>query len=491
MLTAIDNARTAGIDVARIALEADALRRIPRSLAFQHDILSLSSEGNELTIAIPDADDRDAIDRVRLLTGMHVRALRAPRESIRTRLTEAYGDAGARFEGSGAYRGDEAPAVRALADIHTSAVTANASDIHIEPAADGGRVRERVDGILYEVRRLAPDVYAQVVSRVKLLAGMDIADRRQPQDGRYAIDVPGRTVDARVNSMPTIAGEKLAIRLLDNHARVPDFEYLGIPDRYLARFRRAVHAPHGFVVVCGPTGSGKTTTLYAAMSERNEASQNLCSVEDPVEVRIPGVAQVQINARAGVTFGAALRSLLRQDPNVIMVGEMRDEETAGMAASASLSGQLVLATLHANDAPSALERLVELGVNRYTIAAGLTALIAQRLLRRLCVHCRLPVQAGAAAAQFGIPPGAALYMPAGCERCKGGGYIGRAAIFECLFLNDALRAAISAGCSNAELARLAAASGYEPMLVEGIRRVRAGETTLEELQRVLGAESAA
>jgi type IV pilus assembly protein PilB len=490
-VTAIDNARTAGIDVARIALEADALRRIPRSLAFKHDILSLSSEGNELTIAIPDTEDRDAIDRVRLVTGMHVRALCAPRESIRTRLAEAYGDAGTGFEAGGLYRGDEAPAVRALADIHTSAVTANASDIHIEPSACGGRVRERIDGMLYEARTLAPDLYAQVVSRVKLLAGMDIADRRQPQDGRYAIDVFGRAVDARVNSMPTIAGEKLAIRLLDNHACVPDFEYLGIPDRYLARFRRAVHAPHGFVVVCGPTGSGKTTTLYAAMSERNDATQNLCSVEDPVEVRIPGVAQVQINPRAGVTFAAALRSLLRQDPNVIMVGEMRDEETAAMAASASLSGQLVLATLHANDAPSALERLAELGVNRYTIAAGLTALIAQRLLRRLCAHCRLPAQAGAAAAEFGIPPGTALYRAAGCERCNGAGYLGRAAIFECLFLNDVLRAAIAGGCSNVEFARLAAECGYEPMLAEGLRRVHAGETTVEELRRVLSAESAA
>lgn len=490
MLTATENARTAGIDVARIALEADALRRIPRSLAFKHDILSLSSEGNELTIAIPDAGDRDAIDRVRLLTGMHVRALCAPRESIRTRLAEAYGDTAGRFEGA-AYRGDEAPAVRALADIHSSAIAANASDIHIEPAESGGRVRERIDGILHESRRLAPEVYAQIVSRVKLLAGMDIADRRQPQDGRYAIEVLGRDVDARVNSMPTIAGEKLAIRLLDNHARVPDFEYLGMPDRYSARFRRAVHAPHGFVVVCGPTGSGKTTTLYAAMSERNDASQNLCSVEDPVEVRIPGVAQVQINPRAGVTFAAALRSLLRQDPNVIMVGEMRDEETAAMAASASLSGQLVLATLHANDAPSALERLLELGVSRYTVAAGLSALVAQRLLRRLCMHCRLPVQAAAAAAEFGISPGSALYIAAGCERCKGTGYLGRVAIFECLFLNDTLRAAISNGCSNVEFARLAAASGYEAMLAEGIRRVRAGETTLEELRRVLSCEHAA
>ena len=491
MLRAIDNARTAGIDVARIALEADAIRRIPRALAFKHDILSLSSEGNEITIAIPDADDRETIDRVRLLTGMHVKAVRASRESIRTRLFEAYGDSGAHLESAGAYRGDEAPAIRALEAIHTNAIAAKASDIHIEPAGNGGRVRARIDGLLYEARELPPELYAQVVSRVKLLAGMDIADRRQPQDGRYAIDVPGRAIDARVNSLPTIAGEKLAIRLLDNHAFVPDFEYLGMPERYLHRFRRSVHAPHGFVVVCGPTGSGKTTTLYAAMSERNDASQNLCSVEDPVEVQIAGVAQVQINPRAGVTFSAALRSLLRQDPNVIMVGEVRDDETAAMAASAALSGQLVLATLHANDAPSALERLLELGVSRSTLATGLTALIAQRLLRRLCTQCRLSAQAGSTAREFGIAPGTALYRAVGCDRCNGTGYSGRSAIFECLFIDDAIRTAITAGCSNVELGRLAAAAGYEPMLAEGVRRVRAGETTLEELRRVLGVESAA
>lgn len=463
-MTATDNATALGIDIGRVALQADALGRIPRALALKHDILSLSSEGNEITIAIPDINDREAIDRVRLVTGMHVVALRASRESIRSRLSEAYGSPGQQAAvRAGDFRGDEAPAIRALDEIYAGAIAANASDIHVEPTSRGGRVRQRVDGILYETAELPSELHAQVVSRLKLLAGMDIADRRQPQDGRYAVEMQGRLVEARVNSMPTIGGEKLAVRLLDNHAGIPDLEDLGMPAVCLDRFRRALHAPHGFVVVCGPTGSGKTTTLYAAMAERNTESQNLCSVEDPVEVRLPGVAQVQINARAGVTFAGALRSLLRQDPNVIMVGETRDEETAAMAASASLSGQLVLTTLHANDAPRAIDRLIELGVSRYTIAAGLTAVLSQRLVRLLCDYCR----------------------STGCARCNRTGYSGRTAIFEWLFIDDALRMSIARGDSGIELSAQARARGYAPMLVEGLELVKAGRTRLEELHRVL------
>jgi type II secretory ATPase GspE/PulE/Tfp pilus assembly ATPase PilB-like protein len=327
---------------------------------------------------------------------------------------------------------------------------------------------------------------------MKLLAGMDIADRRQPQDGRYAIERAGRSIDARVSSMPTLLGEKLVVRLLDHHARIPTLESLGMPERTLARFRRVIHAPHGFVVACGPTGSGKTTTLYAAMAERNDDSQNLCSVEDPVEVRIPGVAQVQVNVRAGVTFASALRAFLRQDPNVIMVGEMRDEETAGVAASASLSGQLVFTTLHSNDAPKAIDRLIELGVARHTIAAGVSAIVAQRLVRRLCESCRTPFEVnGALAREFAMQDGLRAYRANGCRACGGAGYAGRIAIFECVFIDDAMRRCIAEGKPSVALADLARESGYEPMLADGIRRVISGETTFEELRRVLIVDTAA
>jgi type II secretory ATPase GspE/PulE/Tfp pilus assembly ATPase PilB-like protein len=480
-VTAIDNAAIEGFDITRIPLEPDALCRVPRALALRHDILSLSSEGNQITIAMPDTNDRDAIDRVRLVTGMHVRAVPAPREAIRARLLDAYAE-----------RGDEAPAVRAVDELHSAAVESGASDIHVEPSSTGARVRQRIDGILCETKTLPADLYAQVVSRIKLLAGMDIADRRQPQDGRYAIEHAGRSVDARVSSVPTIRGEKIVVRLLDRHSRVMTLEQLGMPERFLRSFQRIVRAPHGFVVVCGPTGSGKTTTLYAALAERDVDCENLCSVEDPVEVRMPGVAQVQINPRAGVTFSSALRAFLRQDPDVIMVGEMRDDETAGVAATASLSGQLVLASLHANDAPKTIDRLIELGVARHTIAAGLTAVVSQRLVRRLCMQCRKPYEAAEAIArEFALQKGALVYRASGCAACRGTGYRGRSALFEYLFIDDTMRAMIADGASSVELRDAAKKRGYEPMFADGLRLALLGQTSLEELRRVLFLEMAA
>lgn len=470
------------IDLASVAPDADAVRRIPRALALRHDVLSLAADGNQLTVALADAADRDVIERIRLATGMHVRAYRAPREAIRARLSVVYPEALRE-------RAEEAPAVRALDGIHDLAVRAGASDIHVEPTRNGGRVRYRVDGMLREMRSLPSELYAQVLSRVKLLAGMDIADRRQPQDGRYAIEVDGRSVDARVSSMPTILGEKIAIRLLDHDTRIPSLDALGMPERLRSRFLRAIHAPHGFILACGPTGSGKTTTLYAAMAERNVDSQSLCSVEDPVEVRIPGIAQLQVNAKAGVTFASALRAFLRQDPDVIMVGEMRDAETASVAASASLSGQLVLTTLHSSSAPGALDRLLELGVSRQTIAAGLSAILSQRLVRRLCRHCAQAERISPELArEFGVPEGAAAYRASGCSACAGTGYSGRIGIFEIVFVNDEIRRAVAEGASSLTIAQLALREGYEPMIAQGIRRVLRGETTLEELRRVLAVQ---
>lgn len=444
-------------DISAIAVEPDALRRVPRSLAFRHDILSIATDGNQLTIVVPDAEDRETIDRVRLITGMHVRAVPAPRAAIRSRLNDIYAQE----------RPGTAPAIRILDELHREAVKLGASDIHIEPAESGGRVRQRVDGILGECRRLDPEVFAHVVSRVKLLAGMDIADRRQPQDGRYAIDVAEGSVDARVSSVPTIFGEKLAIRLLDEHARVPRLEELGMPQTILERFTRCVTAPHGFVVVCGPTGSGKTTTLYAALNARDRGLENICSVEDPVEIRIPGISQVQVNARAGVTFASAMRAFLRQDPDAVMVGEMRDAETVAVAAGASLGGQLVLTSLHSNDALRAVDRLVEMGAQRSTLSAGLSAVLAQRLVRKVCTICHAH----------------------GCDACRATGYAGRVALFEALFINDDMRSAIARGDS-AALAGLAREGGYESMASHGVRGVRNGLTTLDELRRVLGVAGA-
>lgn len=487
-MTATHSTATHVVDLADLVLEPDAIARIPRSLAIRHDVLSIASVGNQITIAVPNPDDRDTIDRVRLVTGMHVHALRANRDAIRARLPEAY--PAESVHSARDARSDEAPAIRAVDALHRQAVASGASDVHVEPSLDGGRVRQRVDGLLLETASLPRELYLQTVSRIKLLAGMDIADRRQPQDGRYAIEESGRSIDVRASTMPTIQGEKLVIRLLDPHARIPSLASLGMPERYAERFRRSIHAPHGFIVVCGPTGSGKTTTLYAAMSERNVDSQNLCSVEDPVEVRIPGIAQVQVNVRAGVTFGSALRAFLRQDPNVVMVGEMRDQETAAVAASASLSGQLVMTTLHSNDAARAVDRLVELGVARHTLAAGLTAIVAQRLVRRLCEVCKVqhPVPAAIAAA-FGIASGAATFRAAGCNLCAGSGYAGRIAIFEAMFLDETMRTAIASGASSVTLRAMAEERGYHGMLKDGVRRALSGDTSFDELRRVVPVDS--
>ena len=382
-------------------------------------------------------------------------------------------------------RGSNPPAARAMDELHERAIRARASDIHLEPTPDGGRARQRVDGFLAEVRTFAPELFAQVVSRVKLLAAMDIADRRQPQDGRYSIAQDGRSIDARVSSMPTIAGEKIVIRLLDVHARVPSLDRLGMPNDILERYRRLVQSPHGFIVVCGPTGSGKTTTLYASLAERNVDGQHLCTVEDPVEVRMSGVAQVQVNLKAGLTFANALRSFLRADPNLIMVGEMRDAETAGVAMSAALSGQLVMTSLHASDAGRAIERLSELGIRRQALAAGLGRIVAWHLLRELCSTCRYPVALDdATASMLGVDRGATVYQADGCARCSGSGYVRPYRPVRVSSCNRELAEAIAREASSRTIAALAVGADYEPMLLDGLRRARRGETSIAELLRV-------
>ena len=382
------------------------------------------------------------------------------------------------------YRASTPHATTVVDEIHRQAVTAGASDVHVEPFPGGGRVRQRIDGVLSETMRLPEDVLDPVVARIKLLAGIDVAERRTPQDGRYSIDVDARTVDARVSSVPTLHGERLAIRILDARACAPTLEDLDMPPEIYGIYRRAVEAAHGFVVVCGPTGSGKTTTLYASLKRRDVEEQQICAVEDPVEIRIAGVAQVQVNAKAGITFAGALRAFLRQDPDVVMVGEMRDSETAAVAAAAALSGQLVLTTLHAGDAARAVDRLADLGITRSVLGTALSGILSQRLVRKLCPSCRRAKRASSSDADgFGIPPGTLVFEPNGCESCRGTGFAGRAAIFEYLPVDPAVRRSIAAQASPALLAECAQASGYRPMLDHGLQRALRGETSLRELRK--------
>lgn len=462
----------------------EALARVPRTLAFRHDALPLTLQDGVLAVALADPDDRAIVDALRIATRLRIRALPMPREAIRENLRVAYGEIPAAANAHHD-RGNDAPAVRAVDLVLARAIAAHASDIHIEPTENGGRVRLRVDGILRELETIPAELFASFSSRLKLLAGMDIADRRQPQDGRYSVPFEHRAIDARVASVPTIDGEKIVVRLLDHYATTPDLAKLGMPAEILERYRGAVAAPWGFVVVTGPTGSGKTTTLYASLAELDVASRNVCSVEDPIEMRLRGVTQVQVNTRAALTFPTVLRSFMRQDPNVIMVGEMRDPETAAVAISAALAGQIVLTTLHANDAPRTVDRLVELGVARHSLAAGLTAVVAQRLVRVLCDQCRVRGMIPEAIRREIATEQTTWYLAAGCRACAGTGYIGRTGVYELLLVDDATRDAIATGASSVQIAQLAARAGYRTMLHDAIAKVLGGVTTFDELRRVV------
>ncbi|HTD36442.1 MAG TPA: GspE/PulE family protein [Candidatus Limnocylindrales bacterium] len=467
--------------MANFAAHPEAVARVPRALAFRHDALPLGVAGGVLSVALADPDDAAVVDALRAATRLRVRALPMAREAIREKLHAAYGEPHA---GTSEREGD-APAVRAVDRVFERAIVAHASDVHVEPLAGGGRVRMRVDGILRELETVRAELLPAFISRVKLLAGMDIADRRSPQDGRFGIPFEQREIDARVASVPTVDGEKLVVRLLDRYASAPDLGALGMPPALLERYRATVRAPWGFVLVSGPTGSGKTTTLYASLAELDVRSRNVCAVEDPVEMRLPGVSQVQVSVRAGLTFPLVLRAFMRQDPNVVMVGEMRDGETAAVAVSAALAGQLVFTTLHANDAPRTIDRLAELGVARHSLAAALTAVVAQRLVRTLCDRCRvretIPAQLRAV---LGTPHDA-WFIPAGCRACAGTGYLGRTGVYELMEVDDAVRDAIANGASSVQTAQLAARAGYRPMHDDGLAKVLAGTTSFEELTRVV------
>lgn len=461
MAVSSDLLRESGRD-GSIHPDPEALRYIPAGFAVRHSVLAYAVNGSELAVAVPDREP-STVDRIRLLTGMRVRAIPMQREVIQKYLDIAYAGAGTlgnvdAFESS-------SPAVRMVDEMHEAALRSGASDIHVEPFDDGGRIRQRVDGRLRVVQSLDAALYSQVVSRVKVLAGLDVAERRQPQDGRYSFEEGGRPVDVRVSSISTIGGERAVLRLFDSRSRRPSLETLGMDEPTIGRCKALVRSAHGFVVVCGPTGSGKTTTLYAALSERQSDDEHVCSIEDPVEVRLAGIAQVQVNARAGLTFSRALRAVLRADPNVIMIGEMRDPETADVAISAALAGQLVLASLHSFDATSAIERLLDLKISRHAIGSSLSGIIAQRLVRTLCEFC---------------------VCGAGCAACSGTGFAGRTGIFECVPISDELREAITVGAQRSELTRLVERDAGGSLERDGLRCVAAGLTTKAEIARVLG-----
>ena len=384
---------------------------------------------------------------------------------------------------------DDAPIVRLINALLTQAVREGVSDIHIEPFETRSVVRFRLDGVLRDIVQPQQALHGVIVSRIKIMARLDIAEKRMPQDGRITLRLAGRAVDVRVSSLPTGHGERIVLRLLDKQAGRLDLTKLGMAERTLTTLDHLIHQPHGILLVTGPTGSGKTTTLYAALSQLDSKRFNIVTVEDPIEYDLDGVGQTQVNAKIDLSFARALRAILRQDPDIIMIGEIRDLETAQIAVQASLTGHLVLATLHTNDAIGAVTRLVDMGVEPFLCASSLIGVLAQRLVRRLCPVCKRAHAPDAAEAKLlDLDPAVArsvqIYSPLGCPACMHTGYQGRTGIYELLPVDDVLRGFIHDGAGENRMREYARARGMEMLRQDGIRWVRAGETSIEEVLRV-------
>ena len=466
-----------------------------------------------LVVAMADPANVFAVDDIRILLGSEVRAVLAMPDDIRELLTHAGAiddtvadiledarDAGVNLSGPDEDADinlamDDAPVVRLVNSIISRAVDERASDIHFEPQSGEMVVRYRVDGVLREVTSVPHSMAVGVVSRIKIMADLDIAEKRVPQDGRIGLNVGGRSLDMRVASLPTVYGEKVVMRVLDKSNVLLKMSELGFTGDTLGRFESAYRRPYGAVLVTGPTGSGKSTTLYAALNQVNSREKNIITVEDPVEYRLPGVNQVQVNQKAGLTFASGLRSILRCDPDIVMIGEIRDRETAKIAIESALTGHLVLATIHTNDSAGGLTRLAEMGVEPFLSASAVVGILAQRLARRLCPHCReqtsvshdvLKDAAGVTTLPKGLPDPAPVYRPKGCPRCAGSGYRGRLGVFEVLSMSEEIERLTVAGASSEEIRRQSRREGMRTMREDGLVKVLAGHTTLEELARAVG-----
>src|SRR6202047_860672 len=504
-----------------IEVDPDILKLLPHSIARRCCVLPLACQGTKLVTVMAEPQNLHIIDELGFMSGMDI----VPRFSFRTDIEAAvekwYGaveeaeaavakaiapaneDPGMEFiSSSSLQRNIEAmqemqaellhkstPAVRLVASTISAAAAKLDSDIHIEPQSTDTVIRLRVDGMLRDFQRVPRSIQNSLVSRIKILADMDIAERRAPQDGRFLVKTSGRRIDLRVSTLPTQYGEKVVMRLLESDAPMQGFIGLGLAPEIAEGLARILAMPQGMVLVTGPTGSGKSTTLYSSLHLVRKPSVNIITVEDPVEYAVPGLNQVQVNTKAGLTFASSLRSILRQDPNVIMVGEIRDRETAEIAIKAAQTGHLVLSTLHTNDAVSAVTRLLDLGVPGFQIASSVTAVVAQRLIRRLCV-CRKTVPATpdmiSQLLRVGIAdPPAHQHVPTGCELCDFVGYKGRVGIYELLLFDDAVRSIVRTSGRTDEIRSLARNNGMKLMQEYALDLVRRGATTLDEVQRVV------
>ena len=502
------------VDIVSTGVSSEAAETIPLHVLERVCAIPYAIEGEKLLIAIADPQNVHAIDELRLATKYQLEIAVATREDIEvevrrlSRAAEAFG-ARAMFEEeeeSEEVADDEddleaddgisdAPLVRLVNSLIFQAAEDGASDMHFEPQKDGIVVRFRIDGVLHEIQRIPKRMTAGVTTRLKVLAKLDIAERRKPQDGRISLNArtAGRMLDIRVATLPTVDGEKLSMRLLDKSKKAPTLEELGLPDDMQKSLSEIILRPTGALLVTGPTGSGKSTSLYAALAEINRPEINIVTIEDPVEYRLDGVNQIQINIKAGLTFAAALRSILRSDPDVVMVGEIRDAETAKISIEAALTGHLVLSTLHTNDAPGAITRLNEMGVEPFLTGSAVTAVLAQRLARKLCSHCcemynpssdellRNRVSPEVMAASDGM----AFYRKKGCPRCSQTGYKGRIGIYQLLLMTEEIETLAVMRATRDELEAKAKEQGMRSLWDDGLAKVVSGVTALEELGRVL------
>jgi type IV pilus assembly protein PilB len=506
------------VDLLETGVAADAAKEIPLHVLERIIAIPYAIESGVLRIAIADPQNVNAVDELRLATRLQIELAIASKDDIvhevkrLARAAEAFGARSmideAIVEEEQALEEEEegddleaedgisdAPLVRLVNSLIFQAAEEGASDVHFEPQADSLVVRFRTDGVMHEVQRVPKRMTAGVITRLKVLAKLDIAERRKPQDGRISLSAAaaGRLLDIRVATLPTVDGEKIAMRLLDKSKTAPTLEELGLEESMRNTLAEIINKPGGALLVTGPTGSGKSTTLYSALSEIHRPEINIVTVEDPVEYRLPGVSQIQINIKAGLTFASALRSILRADPDVVMVGEIRDAETAKISIEAALTGHFVLSSLHTNDAPGAITRLNEMGVEPFLTGSAVSAVLAQRLARKLCPHCcemyspsidellRNRVSPEVAAAS----DGAAFYRKRGCPRCGHTGYRGRIGVYQLLVMTENLEALAVSRASREELERAAMEGGMRTLWDDGLAKVAAGITSLEELSRVL------
>lgn len=493
--------------------DPELLSRLSVSFAHANEIAPLSvrdgSGSPQLVLAMADPENVVALDDVRVAYGMPVTIVVATASDIHTyidrhhRADEELSQLSTSFEDSdeetpddgtfvvsGGGGEDDAPIVRFVNLVLGQGIRDRASDIHIEPTADRVRVRYRIDGVLHEMPSAPKSIQAGVISRLKIMSDIDIAERRIPQDGRISVQHEGRKVDLRVATLPTVWGEKIVMRILDQSSTALSLESLNLSPRNLETYRAAYTKPYGMILVTGPTGSGKSTTLYSTVTELARPEVNVITIEDPVEYRMSGVNQVQINPQAGLTFANALRAILRSDPDVMLVGEIRDAETANIAIESALTGHLVLSTLHTNDAPSAVTRLVEMGVEPFLVGSALDVVVAQRLIRRLCDRCKEPdavTDEQLSASGFTRPAGDArpVYRPVGCPHCAETGYRGRTAIHEVMAVSEQIERLAVARASSTEIARVARAEGMHTLREDGWLKGLEGITSIEEILRVV------